>query len=407
MRSSSRAAAEKVEASVFDHLPQPPADDAAADSFSLFVGQRASGKSSLLALLQTSLTKEQPKPTVALEYVFARRSAKTGTAKDVAHIWELGGGTHLEQLVGVPITPQRLPRCVLGLVVDLSTPSDAVLCLGHWMKTLRTHVSGALEALKKTAEGSRVAEKLVDEAKARYSERKPEKKGDRPVEHPDRRAIDASAIPILVVCNKYDVFKDLEPSQKKALAQALRFVAHSNGATLVFASAKDKALQNSFRALLSFALFLKADKTARVELSSDKPVYVPAGADSLEEIFKAGPLKLSGVSTRKSPVGGLSDEATSQLQALVDDFFGPPQLCPPGDADAVAPGDAAEFAEAAVDELYKQKIDALTRYRKKIEQKEKEGDLERKRRAAPAKPSSSSRPSSSSSASLKESKATS
>jgi hypothetical protein len=69
MRSSSRAASDRAqaEASVFDHLPQPPQDAAAADSFSLFVGQRASGKSSLLALLQTSLTKEQPKPTVALE----------------------------------------------------------------------------------------------------------------------------------------------------------------------------------------------------------------------------------------------------------------------------------------------------------------------------------------------------
>lgn len=32
---------------------------------------------------------ERPKPTVALEYMFARRSTASG-AKEIAHIWDLG-----------------------------------------------------------------------------------------------------------------------------------------------------------------------------------------------------------------------------------------------------------------------------------------------------------------------------
>ena len=69
--------------------PQPP-----LETFSLFVGQHESGKSSLLALLQSagglSGKDDKPKPTVALEYMFARRTGSANGAKDVAHIWELG-----------------------------------------------------------------------------------------------------------------------------------------------------------------------------------------------------------------------------------------------------------------------------------------------------------------------------
>jgi dynein light intermediate chain 2 len=48
----------------------------------------------LLALLQSagglSGKDDKPKPTVALEYMFARRTGSANGAKDVAHIWELG-----------------------------------------------------------------------------------------------------------------------------------------------------------------------------------------------------------------------------------------------------------------------------------------------------------------------------
>jgi dynein light intermediate chain 2 len=36
---------------------------------------------------------EKPKPTVALEYTFGRRSNSTSNVKDIAHVWELGLST--------------------------------------------------------------------------------------------------------------------------------------------------------------------------------------------------------------------------------------------------------------------------------------------------------------------------
>ncbi len=97
---------------------------------------------------------EVPKPTVALEYTYGRRSNSTTSAKDIAHIWELGEATHvlcswalavhlpvtcshvtlpcpcmptspgggalLSDLINVPITPHRLPTAVVALTVDLA-----------------------------------------------------------------------------------------------------------------------------------------------------------------------------------------------------------------------------------------------------------------------------------------------
>ena len=122
------------------------------ESYSLFVGPKGGGKSSLLALLQPAGTvRDTPKPTVALEYVFARRSKNTSTLKDVAHIWELGGGMKgdgVAELVGVPITTARLPTAVLAIVLDLSKPQNVIPACLHWLKMLRTHVQSRLDDLR-------------------------------------------------------------------------------------------------------------------------------------------------------------------------------------------------------------------------------------------------------------------
>ena len=160
---------------------EPAADSTAlktqpapAETYSLFTGQHGSGKSSLMALLQgggSSGKEDKPKPTVALEYMFARKS--NNGAKDVAHIWELGGGMNLQQLVGVPITPARLPSAVLGIVVDLSEPSNALPALAHWIRVLRTHVNKTVDALQEHDPDAAMG--LLDAARARLSESHPDR----------------------------------------------------------------------------------------------------------------------------------------------------------------------------------------------------------------------------------------
>jgi hypothetical protein len=49
------------------------------------------------------VAEDTPKPTVALEYTFGRRSTST-TQKDIAHIWELGKWTATTTVRKCPLT---------------------------------------------------------------------------------------------------------------------------------------------------------------------------------------------------------------------------------------------------------------------------------------------------------------
>jgi len=140
---------------------------------------------------------------------------------------------------------------------------------------------------------------MEDKAKESFQTiwRKKHKKED----HPDRRNVDACAVPLMIVANKWDSIKDENnPLARdrlglKALCQVLRFLAHQHGASLVFTSSKDKTLNKQFRSLLSFTLFHKLDKAMRTEKSPDKAIYVPRGADTFDELLAAGPVALDGI----------------------------------------------------------------------------------------------------------------
>ena len=51
---------------------------------------------------------ESPKSTIGIEYTFGRRSRGANMAKDITHLWELGGGTLLAKLIEIPITAECL-----------------------------------------------------------------------------------------------------------------------------------------------------------------------------------------------------------------------------------------------------------------------------------------------------------
>jgi hypothetical protein len=65
-----------------------------------------------------------PKPTMALEYTFGRRPHSNNLGKDIAHLWELGGGAFLTQLMDSVITASSLRALSCVVVVDLSKPSE-------------------------------------------------------------------------------------------------------------------------------------------------------------------------------------------------------------------------------------------------------------------------------------------
>ena len=63
---------------------------------------------------------ETPTPTVALEYTFGRKSRPLSSLKDVAHIWELAGGSTLSKLLEIPLSESNIHSCAFVLALDLS-----------------------------------------------------------------------------------------------------------------------------------------------------------------------------------------------------------------------------------------------------------------------------------------------
>lgn len=51
-------------------------------------------------------------------------------------------------------------------------------------------------------------------------------------DHPDRDLLDPLPVPLTILGTKYDQFQDMEPERRKMLCRTLRFVAHTNGASL-------------------------------------------------------------------------------------------------------------------------------------------------------------------------------
>mmetsp|Transcript_13618 Transcript_13618/g.42148 ORF Transcript_13618/g.42148 Transcript_13618/m.42148 type:complete len:404 (-) Transcript_13618:45-1256(-) len=301
-------------------------------------------------------------------------------------------GDGIEDLVGIPVTTTRLKTAVLAVVVDLSNPQNVIPVTCHWLKLLRKHVQKVLGQLR-AAGDSKTADELVEGARKNFGEwhkRKAAKKGDTDkAEHPDRRTTDPCAVPLLIIANHWDALSDKdsrlargERVGMKALCQALRYLAHQAGATLVFTSANDKALQKSFRSLLSYALFHKVDKATKAERSPDKAIYIPRGADTFDEIMEAGPIELSSF---RRP---LDDSIARTLTEDVAKFFGahdedcvPQEEDPDGLEAQARKDDAEEYAEPAVDEAYKLKMEQLAKYREQKLREEKQAELDAARRA--------------------------
>ncbi|KAJ8603370.1 hypothetical protein CTAYLR_004265 [Chrysophaeum taylorii] len=317
------------------------------ETFSLFVGQPRSGKTSLLGIMHKG--EREVKPTLALDFSFARRTNNKTNQKDVANIWELGG--EIEELAGVAIPARRLQKALLGVVVDLSSPVDAVNWLARWLRFYRSHVSTCLGELRR--ENEETANAMIEAAKRRYGKTKP---------HPDARSVDPLATPLLIIANKWDLFKNEDAARKKVVGQALRYLAHSHGATLAYASARDKPMQTKFRTLLGYALFLKSDPKTPPSTDHEAPVYVPVGSDTFAAIAEAGPIAHFG--TTHDQAYRVAVQAVTHAYGIqpVKDFGfvdEDDETKKPDRDDDVDDMWDPKYAEPVIDNLYRQRLDDL------------------------------------------------
>lgn len=267
------------------------------DTSLLIVGDSACGKTSLIHSFLKSSTTKTPKPTFALDYSFARKknvSSSSAASKSVAHIWELGGDIYEPGLLDIPISSRTIKSLSVMVCCDLSKPHNLLQSLLKWIQLVHGAVARRVKEL-----GSEVSAQMRDAARAAF------------VGHVDERCVSPIDVPLYILCNKYDIFKDFKSVDKRAALQVLRFVAHNYGATILFTSTVEAPLRESFKVFMNSVAFRSGLRQA-ADVQHDKPAFVSAGKDSFESILlghrsgdgapesHSSPTKNSKVSVRNS-----------------------------------------------------------------------------------------------------------
>ncbi|XP_029305964.1 cytoplasmic dynein 2 light intermediate chain 1 [Cottoperca gobio] len=236
------------------------------------MGSKAGGKTSILL---RCLDRDEPsKSTLALEYTFGRRARGHNTPKDIAHLWELGGGVSLSELGQIPITPVSIRSLSVILILDLSKPNAL------W---------GTMEKLLQAAQAQ--FEKVSSQAQ-KAQKAKPGAKHQTPVhlaarvlpkDYPDRELISPFPVPLLIIGSKYDIFQEFDSEKRKVVSKTLRFIAHYYAASLIFTSIKTESLMSKTKSFFSHLAF-GLDRGKTMCCDSTKPLIIPAGSDSFSQI---------------------------------------------------------------------------------------------------------------------------
>uniref|UniRef100_A0A158Q743 Cytoplasmic dynein 2 light intermediate chain 1 n=1 Tax=Elaeophora elaphi TaxID=1147741 RepID=A0A158Q743_9BILA len=320
-------------------------DSQTSDTRLVICGSRNCGKTSMI--LRFLNRNEDAKSTIALEYTYGRRNrGKVGfplisyyivQVKDVGHIWELGGGTNLCNLLQIPLSGNYIQQCSIMIVIDLTAPYDMWNTFYTLLDKARIIVDNAMrQFLKKSSDSY---EAFMIDRKTIFKE------------HKDAKYIDPFPIPLILLGAKYDEFQNFEPQQRKNICKFLRFMAHANGATLAMSSTKMESLVTKARILISSVVFgTTAPKTICTD--HNKPLSVPRGADSLMDIG-APPL----INTSLSLVG-----ATNPRDIWREAFL---ELFPPKEKHNEVEGNPAEdmqHKEPEIDELIEQRTRELEQY---------------------------------------------
>ncbi|XP_064600600.1 cytoplasmic dynein 2 light intermediate chain 1-like isoform X2 [Liolophura sinensis] len=303
----------------------------------------------LWLLWEVRMLDEAPKPTVALEYTFGRRSKGHNIAKDVGHIWELGGGTWLTKLMDIPLNADNLLHTTLVIMLDLSKPNELWFTLESLLKAAKARIDAVIQEMKSTKPD------IKDVLKQKCWH----KLG---ADNPDKSLMDPFLIPLVIVGGKYDMFQEFESEKRKVICKALRFMAHTHGASLQCFSVKQEQLVTRSRALISHHLFgTSASKTLQTD--HNKPLLVPAGQDSLQ-LIGTPPLA-------DGDIGKISARSPVELwKHAYTSYF--PQENINNPAIVEDPAKDPHYAEAAIDTLRAQKDEELMRYQALCERRNRE-----------------------------------
>lgn len=294
------------------------------DSSVVFVGDLGSGKSTLIQNFLNPKNTKDAKPTVALDFNFARKTVNG--VKSVGNIWEVGGDLSVTpKLLEIGVSAKNFLSSSVVITCDLSKPFNILSSLLRNITVIRELVSRRSAELQATNVNQLGAAR--DRQLAIYQENN----------HPDANRIKMCEVPLIIAATKFDTLKSQQSADRKAIIQILRFVAHYYSASLFVCSNNDSSLKDSFRSVLTNCAFSIAIRPG-FEASVDKPpfVHITRGQDSFDHILVQTPSPdcKSRLVTEKRDVDlyvthkGVTKDCWKKMQTHLTTIFGKPDPAP-------------------------------------------------------------------------------
>ncbi|ESN93853.1 hypothetical protein HELRODRAFT_193897 [Helobdella robusta] len=318
----------------------------------VFLGGKSSGKTSII-LRFLERPDDQAKPTVGVEYVYARMNKSNSMGKDIGHVWEVGGGVLMSKLIESVIDNKNISSTGIVLTVDLSQPKRLWTVLEHWLRVLKSRVDDVIKHGDDGKNG-RIRERLLEAARMKYKE-----------DHPDLDLLDLFPLPITIVCTKYDTFQNFESEERKVICRTLRFLAHTIGAHLQFCSTmKCEGLVSRVKGLISNLLF-NTEIAPSQQTAHNKPLSVTAGQDTMQDIGMP-PIP-------DGDVGKLSARTPMELWKYAYTKYFPQEdimISSSSSSSVKDPSKDIQYKEVEIDALKMQKDQELMKYMKTLERQD-------------------------------------
>jgi dynein light intermediate chain 2 len=243
------------------------ADKGSYVSSLMFIGDLNCGKSTLIQTFLKPTAAKDTKPTIALDYNFARRN-KDGV-KSIANIWEAGGDVE-PKLLEIGISFKLFATSSVFICCDLSKPQNLLQSLQRSMTAVKDVVSKRVAELQAS---NVIALNDIRQKLSQALKGAADATSVRPIE-----------VPVFIIANKFDCLKALSSSERRSVCQILRFFAHYHAATLLTCSSSDSTMKEAFRSLVTSASFGGAIKPT-FEINADRLIYVTRGQDNFQNIL--------------------------------------------------------------------------------------------------------------------------
>lgn len=221
-------------------------------------------------MINSFLDRNEPvRPTLALEYSYARRTNSSGQSnqKLIGNLWELGSLANSSQLIDVPIKSHGLRCLSVVIMLNLSSPGE-----------LSTDLESALQSLKQS-----ISNNYSDGEIRQFKDQAIELGSGR--DHPDINTLEVMPCSMTIIGGMYDKFENLDPEVKKHVVRFLRSVSHTLGAALVFYSSKVASLSKIVRDVMNNLSFGSPQNPIRAHKTDyNEPILISHFSDSWEKI---------------------------------------------------------------------------------------------------------------------------